>query len=352
LTHSELLDGFLARYGAARAKLEPAIKAFTPADLRAWCEGLGIETFVGSSGRVFPRQMKASPLLRAWLARLGALGVTLVPRSRWTGWQDNALVFDTPDGRRIERPDAAIFALGGTSWPRLGSDGAWQAAFAERGARIEPFRPSNSGFLVQWSDVFRERFAGQPVKPAGFLFAPDFNSHSLRGEALITREGIEGGAIYALSAPLREFIARTGRAFLALDLAPNVTVEDLATRLGGDAKTSTANRLRKAGLSPVAAGLVREGVGGPALPAEPMDLARRIKGCTLRLTSTTSIDRAISTAGGICWDSLNADYSLKSDPRTFVAGEMLDWEAPTGGYLLQACIATGIAAARGVLMRG
>lgn len=351
LTHSEPLDTFLARYGAARERLEPAIRDFTPTDLRAWCEGIGVETFVGSSGRVFPKQMKASPLLRAWLQRLQALNVTLVPRSRWTGWDGDALVFDTPEGQRTEQADAAIFALGGASWPRLGSDGSWQAAFAERGATIAPLRPSNSGFLVEWSEVFREKFAGQPIKPAGFLFVPDFKYHSLRGEALITREGIEGGAIYALSAPLREFIAKTGRAFLTLDLAPNVSEADLATRLGNDPKASTSNRLRKAGLSPVAAGLVREGTGGPSLPPDALSLARRIKGCTIRLTSPTGIDRAISTAGGIGWSSVNADYSLKTDARSFVAGEMLDWEAPTGGYLLQACFATGRAAAKGVLGR-
>lgn len=349
LTHSEPLEAFLDRYGAARHRLEPAIRDFTPADLRAWCEDLGIETFVGSSGRVFPKQMKASPLLRAWLQRLQALNVTLVSRSRWIGWNGDALVFDTPEGQRVENADATIFALGGASWPRLGSDGSWQAAFAERGAVIAPLRPANSGFLVEWSEVFREKFAGQPIKPAGFLFAPDFKFHSIRGEAMITRDGIEGGAIYALSAALREFIAKTGRAFLTLDLAPNVTEQDLAARLGIDPKASTANRLRKAGLSPVAAGLIREGTGGPTLPSDTLSLARRIKGCTIRLTSPAGIDRAISTAGGISWTSLNADYSLKTDARTFVAGEMLDWEAPTGGYLLQACFATGRAAARGVL---
>lgn len=351
LTHSEPLDAFLGRYGAARRRLEPAIRAFTPTDLRAWCEGLGIETFVGSSGRVFPKQMKASPLLRAWLARLATLGVMLISRSHWTGWQGDALVFDTPHGQRIERPDATIFALGGASWPRLGSDGAWQTAFAERGARVTPLRPANSGFQVAWSDVFRDRFAGQPLKPARFVFVPGLTTHDIRGEALITREGIEGGAIYALSSALRDFIDQTGRAFLSLDLAPNVSEDELASRLEGDAKTSMANRLRKAGLSPVAAGLLREGAGGPALPAAARDLARRIKGCTIRLTGTNAIDRAISTAGGISWGSLNADYSLNADPRTFVAGEMLDWEAPTGGYLLQACFATGRAAARGVLAR-
>ncbi len=347
LTHSEPLEAFLARYASARRHLEPAIRAFTPTDLRAWCEGLGIETFVGSSGRVFPKQMKASPLLRAWLGRLGALGVTLVSRSRWTGWQGDALVFDTPDGPRIEQPDAAVFALGGASWPRLGSDGSWQPAFAERGARITPLRPANSGFLVGWSSVFRDRFAGEPIKRASF----SFDGLQIRGEAIIARYGIEGGAIYALGAPVRAAIDAHGEAIVTIDLMPDQPLDTVAARLTTDRKDSTANRLRKAGLSPAAAGLLREDVRGATLPATSQELAERIKNLRIRLGGVASIDRAISTAGGISWDSLNADYSLKSDPRTFVAGEMLDWEAPTGGYLLQACVATGRAAAHGVLAR-
>ena len=347
LTHSEPLDAFLTRYGAARSKLEPAIKAFTPADLRAWCESLGIETFVGSSGRVFPKQMKASPLLRGWLARLGALGVTLAPRSHWMGWQGDALVFDTPDGQRIEQADAAIFALGGASWPRLGSDGAWQGAFAERGARITSLRPANSGFVVGWSSIFRDRFAGEPIKRASF----SFGGNHVRGEAIISRYGIEGGAIYALGAPVRAAIEANGEAIIAIDLMPDLPVDAIASRLTTERKDSTANRLRKAGLSPAAASLLREDVRGASLPATPEALAERIKDLRIRLGGAAAIDRAISTAGGISWDSLDADYSLKSDPRTFVAGEMLDWEAPTGGYLLQACFATGRAAAHGALVR-
>jgi uncharacterized flavoprotein (TIGR03862 family) len=351
LTHSEPLEAFLDRYGAARAKLEAAIRAFAPADLRAWCEGLGIETFIGSSGRVFPKQMKASPLLRAWLARLGALGVQLAPRSRWTGWDGDALVFGTPDGVKHETPDATIFALGGASWPRLGSDGAWRDAFVARGVRVTELRPANSGFRVEWSEVFRERFAGEPLKPAAFVFAGGFSNFNVRGEAIITSEGIEGGAIYAMSSALRDFIAKTGRAYLTIDLAPHVAMDALAERLAASPKTSMANRLRKAGLSPVAAGLIREDhrAGGATLPTEAAHLAHRIKACTIRLTAPAGIERAISTAGGIRWDGVAPDFSLKADPRTFVAGEMLDWEAPTGGYLLQACFATGRAAAKGVL---
>jgi len=351
LTHSEPLEAFLDRYGAARARLEPAIRAFTPEQLRAWCEGLGVETFIGSSGRVFPKQMKASPLLRAWLARLGALGVQLATRSRWTGWDGEALTFETPEGVRRERADAAVFALGGASWPRLGSDGSWQDAFAARGVGIAPLRAANSGFRVDWSEVFRDRFAGQPIKPAKFVFAGGFTNYSLLGEAIITRDGIEGGAIYAMSSALRDFIARTGRAYVTLDLAPHVPEDALAERLVASPKTSMANRLRKAGLSPVSASLIREDVSGASLPAEALLLARRVKCCTIRLTGPADIDRAISTAGGVTWDSLEADYSLKADPRVFMAGEMLDWEAPTGGYLLQACFATGRAAAAGVVER-
>lgn len=351
LTHSEPLETFLGKYGATRQRLEPAIRAFTPDGLRAWAAGLGVETFVGSSGRVFPTQMKASPLLRAWLARLSGLGVELVTRSRWTGWDGDSLTFETPAGVHVEQPDATILALGGASWPRLGSDGSWAAALAERGVGITQLRPSNSGFRVEWSDVFRDRFAGEPVKAAAFIFAGGFNAYNIRGEAIITREGIEGGAIYAMSSALRDFIAQTGRAYVTIDLAPDLPMDALAQRLHASAKTSMANRLRRAGLSPLAAGLVREDrqAGGATLPTEADHLAHRIKGCTIRLTGAAPIERAISTAGGISWNSLNDDYSLKAIPHTFVAGEMLDWEAPTGGYLLQACFATGRAAARGVL---
>lgn len=347
LTHSEPLDSFLQRYGNARARLEPAIRAFTPDELRRWCEGLGIETFVGSSGRIFPTQMKASPLLRAWLARLGELGVRLEARSRWTGWDGDAPTFDTAGGARTEKVDAAIFALGGASWPRLGSDGSWQDAFAARGAEIEPLRPSNSGFVASWSDVFKSKSAGEPIKHALFRFG----DREARGEAIVTSYGIEGGAIYALSSALREAIADNGAATLEVDLMPDATVDALAARLASHPKDSMANRLRKAGLSPVGASLIREDEAGPILPASHTEIARRIKGVRIRLTGAAPIDRAISTAGGISWNSLNPDYSLKADPRTFVAGEMLDWEASTGGYLLQACFATGRAAAKGVLAK-
>jgi len=347
LTHAEPLDAFLERYGAACRHLEPAIRAFTPSDLRAWAAGLGIETFIGSSGRVFPVQMKASPLLRAWLARLSTLGVTLVPRSRWTGWDGEALTFETAGVARVESPDATIFALGGASWPRLGSDGSWTQAFRTRGATLTPLRPANSGFVVDWSDVFRERFAGEPLKRISLRVG----DHSARGEAMIASYGIEGGAVYALGAHMRDAIEVHGEAIVEIDLAPDQTLDAINSRLGGDRKDSTANRLRKAGLSPVAAGLLRESVEGPLLPADAQQLAQLIKTVRIKLTGVSGIDRAISTAGGIGWSSVTPDYALASDHRAFVAGEMLDWEAPTGGYLLQACMATGRAAARGVLAR-
>jgi uncharacterized flavoprotein (TIGR03862 family) len=345
LTHSEALDHFLARYGAARKQLEPAIRAFAPEDLRAWCEGLGVETFVGSSGRVFPKAMKASPLLRAWLARLAGLGVELVARSRWMGWRGDALTFETPEGERAVEADAVVLALGGASWPRLGSDGSWTEILAARGVGVTALRPANSGFMASWSPVFREKFAGQPIKGAVFRIG----GQQAQGDAMIASYGIEGGAIYAIGAALREAITARGEADLEIDLMPGVALQTLAQRLESGRKESLSNRLRKAGLSPVAASLLREDERGPVLPAEGLRLAHRIKQASIRLTGAAPIERAISTAGGVRWDSVNADYALKAIPRTFVAGEMLDWEAPTGGYLLQACFATGRAAARGVI---
>jgi uncharacterized flavoprotein (TIGR03862 family) len=341
LTHSEALERFLGRYGAAAARLAPLIEAFPPAALVAWAEGLGQPTFVGSSGRVFPRAMKASPLLRAWLRRLTASGVELVTRAEWLGWEaDGALAFHD---RPPVRADAVVLALGGASWPKLGSTGAWADLLAAKGVALAPFRPANVGFRADWSPHFRERFAGAPLKPLALTFA----GVTVRGEAVVTAHGLEGGGVYALSAALRDAIARDGRAVLELDLRPGVAEADLARKLarprGGQ---SAANFLRKAaGLAPVAVNLIREARGG-ALPA---DLARAIKHTPVTLTGTRGLERAISTAGGIAWSAVNEDLMLTALPGVFAAGEMLDWEAPTGGYLLQACFATGAAAARGVL---
>ena len=340
LTHSEPLDRFLARYGAARGRLERHIRAFPPAALTAWCEALGQETFTGSSGRVFPKAMKASPLLRAWLARLASLGVTLHTRHRWLGFaQDGALRVASPQEETHLRPGATVLALGGASWPRLGSDGAWTALLP--GCAIAPLRPSNMGFAIGWSEHLRARFAGAPLK----RIALAFGEHSARGEAVITARGIEGGAIYALSAPLREAIATHGEATALLDLRPDIAAEDLARRIARRAPaTSLSNHLRRAaGLSPPAIALVQEAIRGGA---RADDLAALIKALPLRLAAPFGLDRALSSAGGLDWSEMEADLMIRRHPGVFACGEMLDWEAPTGGYLLQACFATGRAAGR------
>lgn len=345
LTHSEGMEGFTGRYGAASGTVGAWLEAFSPTHLIGWAEGLGQATFTGSSGRVFPRTMKASPLLRAWLGRLGELGVEVRTRSRWIGRRDGGWVFGTPDGERVERPDAVLLALGGASWPRLGSDGAWRERLEAEGVAVEPFRPSNVGFDVEWSDVFADRFAGQPLKP----IALTHGERTVRGEAMVTRYGLEGGAIYALSAALREAIERDGTAALTVDLRPDLSVEALAGRLAKPrGKDSAANWLRKvAGLSPVAVGLLREIPG--ELPAGAHKLAKRIKAVRLTLTGVQGLARAISSAGGVRLDQLDHGLMLTALPGVFVAGEMLDWEAPTGGYLLQASMASGAVAAEGVV---
>ncbi len=342
LTHSEPLDRFLDRYGPARPRLEAAIRAFTPEALRAWCENLGQETFVGSSGRVFPRAFKASPLLRAWLARLGELGVTLRTRQLWQGWDDRGRL---RIGEETAAAAATLLALGGASWPRLGSDGGWAPLLAARGIAITPLRPANCGFLSPWSAVFAERAQGQPLKRIALGFA----GRTVRGEAMITAAGIEGGAIYALSSSLREAIVAHGEAVAHVDLRPDHGVADLATRLGRlRGGQSMSSHLRKAlNLDATAIGLMREGAG-LTLPTGAGELAALVKAVPLRLTGMAPIGRAISTAGGIALDEVDDRFMLKRLPGIFAAGEMLDWEAPTGGYLLQASFATAVAAAAGI----
>ncbi len=337
LTHSEALPGFLGRYGSARGRLQPLIAAFPPEALVRWCQGLGQATFVGSSGRVFPVAMKASPLLRAWLGRLSRQGVTLRPRHDWIGWEGDAPRFRTPDGPLLVRPDATVLALGGASWPRLGSDAAWTEWM---GDLVAPFQPANCGFNVAWSALFRDRFAGRPLK----RIALRFGGASVRGEAMVTALGLEGGAVYALSAPLRDAIAAHGSAEVLVDLRPDV---DLAALSGPARGQSLSTRLRKqAGLAAEAIGLVQEVLhAGHDAP----DLAGLIKALPLRLTGTAPIARAISSAGGLRWDALDDRLMLRDRQGVFAAGEMLDWEAPTGGYLLQACFSTGVAAANGAL---
>ncbi len=351
LTHSEEAEGFVARYGAAAERLRPAIEAFGPDALRRWSEALGEPTFVGSSGRVFPRSFKASPLLRAWLRRLGGLGVGFRPRHRWAGWdEDGRLRFDTTGGSVTVMAEATVLALGGASWPQLGSDGAWAHPIDAAGIAVEPLRPSNCGFRVDWSARFRDRFEGVPLK--GIRLG--FGARSLRGEATITRAGIEGAGIYALSAPLREAIAAGGEARLEIALRPDLSAEELGHRLAGRLpRQSLSTFLGKAlKLAPVAIGLLQEAALATEEPLSgltPEGLAARINAVPLRLVGIAPIARAISTAGGIAWTEVDTDFMLARHPGTFVAGEMLDWEAPTGGYLLQGAFATGAAAGRGAL---
>jgi hypothetical protein len=351
LTHSEPLPAFLSRYREAMPRLAAAIEAFPPDQLRAWCEALGQPTFVGSSGRVFPKAFKASPLLRAWLRRLDAMGVQFRLRHRWTGWDGNGrLLFQAPDGPHAVEARATVFALGGASWPRLGSDGGWAKTLAMKGVAISPLRPANCGFTVIWSDIFRDRFEGHPLKGV----ALSFGSHTVRGEAMIARTGIEGGAIYALSAELREAIMKAGQATLQIALRPEMAAADLIARLSAPReKQSLSTWFRKAAqLSPVAIGLLREAARASGIPLtslSPEGLAELVNGVPVQLNGVVPIARAISTAGGISFDELDSDFMVRRLPGVFAAGEMLDWEAPTGGYLLQASFATGAAAGRGVL---
>jgi uncharacterized flavoprotein (TIGR03862 family) len=351
LTHSEPLSAFLARYREAAPHLEAAVSAFPPEALREWSEALGQPTFVGSSGRVFPQSFKASPLLRAWLRRLASQGVQFAFRHRWIGWDEaRRLHFQTPDGERTVEARATVLALGGASWPRLGSDGTWAATLTAAGVTVAPLRPANSAFAVEWSDIFKERFEGQPLKGAEFRFG----AHAIRGEAVITRTGIEGGAIYALSAELREAIAASGKVVLRVALRADLGANELAARLSAPrGKQSLSNFLRKAaGLSPVAIGLLQEAAissGRPLSSLSEVELAALINAAPITLTGTAPIARAISSAGGIGFDELDDDFMLRKLPGVFAAGEMIDWEAPTGGYLLQASFATGAAAGRGAL---
>jgi uncharacterized flavoprotein (TIGR03862 family) len=351
LTHSEQLPSFLARYGEARPHLTAAIEALPPQALRDWSAALGQPTFVGSSGRVFPQAFKASPLLRAWLRRLDASGVQFALRHRWTGWdQQGHLAFETPGGKRTFDARVTVFALGGASWPRLGSDGAWTETLAARGVAISRLQPANCGFTVAWSDIFRDRFQGQPLKGV----ALSFDGRTVRGEAMITAAGIEGGGVYTLSAPLREAVVAEGRATLRIALRPDLDADDLAARLSvPKAKQSFTNWLRKAAhLSPVGIGLLQEAAitdGISLSSSSAAELAEWINAVPVHLNGVAPIARAISTAGGIAFAELDDDFMLRRLPGVFAAGEMLDWEAPTGGYLLQASFATGAAAGRGAL---
>jgi uncharacterized flavoprotein (TIGR03862 family) len=347
LTHSEDYVQFTGRFGASAARLRSALDGFGPADVVDWANGLDAECFTGTSGRVFPKVMKASPLMRAWLKRLSDLGVVFQTRHSWTGFDGDTLTFSTPLGEiRIDH-DACLLALGGASWPRMGSDGAWTSLLAAKGVDIAPLRPANCGFDVAWSDRFCERFAGEPVKSVVASSA----SGSLPGEFVVTKTGIEGSLVYAHSASLRDAL-EAGPAALTLDLAPGRSVERIASDLFRlPAKVSFSNRLRKAaGIEGVKAALLREIV--PDISAQPAaTIAQRIKALAIPLLRSRPLTEAISTAGGISWEELDDDYMIKRIPGVFVAGEMIDWEAPTGGYLLTACLAAGRAAARGIAAR-
>lgn len=348
ITHSEPLDRFISRYGAARPLFDRLVRAFPPADLRAWCHELGVETFVGSSGRVFPNSFKASTLLRAWLKRLEGQGVRLFPRHRWTGWDaQGALTFDSPGGPvRVADAPATLLALGGASWPRLGSDGGWAPILAGRGVPLAPFRPSNSGFDIAWTPGFLERAEGQPLKRIAVSFA----GRTVPGELVVTRSGLEGGALYALSAPLRDAIDREGQALLHLDLKPDMNWAQVQNRLARvPPADSLPNRLRKAlSLSPPMAPLVREFAGDADLNRSTV-LAGLVKALPVTVTGMRGLDRAISSSGGIKLPALDENLMVRDLPGVFACGEMLDWEAPTGGYLLQGCYASGRAAALGAL---
>ncbi len=353
LTHSEAPERFLARYGKRREEVGRWLETFGPQQLRDWARELGVETFVGSSGRVFPQEMKAAPLLRAWLHRLRSAGVSFHARHRWCGWTDDgrALRFHGPAGEVSVPADAVVFALGGGSWARLGSDGAWLPLLAARGIEVQPLRPANCGFNVAWSEHLRQRYAGTPVKTVSATFiAADGSATRQEGEFLVTEHGVEGSLIYALAAALRDCIEATGAATLQVDLAPGRKLQrltdDLAHPRGRD---SLANHLRRrAGIDGVKAALLYEFAAASDL-ASPQRLAAIIKAVPLRMVSPRPLDEAISSAGGVDFAALDNNLMLRALPGCFCAGEMLDWEAPTGGYLLTACFASGRAAGLGVL---
>jgi uncharacterized flavoprotein (TIGR03862 family) len=356
VTHSEPLDTLLTRYGDAAGRLEAAIRAFGPEALRAWCASLGEPTFVGSTGQVFPSSFRATPLLRAWLVRLAELDVSIQTRRRWLGWGTTAdgridahrPLFTTPGTGHVEEvpSDVVVLALGGASWPRVGSDGGWVDVLRGAGVTVADLRPANCGMHVGWTNHFADRFAGVPLKNV----AISFEQRSVRGDAMITRHGIEGGPIYAQSAAIRTAIDRAGSCTVMIDLHPDLPVDRLVERLGhGRPKDSVATSLRRTiELSPIAVSLLRE-VTGNRLPPDPADLAGLIKALPLTIDSTMPIERAISSAGGISLAEVDEVFMLRRLPGVFVAGEMLDWEAPTGGYLLQASFSTAVAAARGAL---
>jgi hypothetical protein len=355
LTHSEDRDRFVARYGESADRLEPMLAVFGPQELRDWCAGLGEPTFIGSSGRVFPHSFRAIPLFRAWSARLAELGVRFEARQRWVGWaeDDRLLLADVADGpggsTRAIAPDVVVLALGGASWPRLGSDGGWVRPFTDRGVVVTPLRAANVGLRVDWTTRFADRFEGTPLKNVAVLVrgAP---GPAVRGDLMVTRAGLEGGPVYATGRAIRDELDRHGRCVLEIDLRPDHSLEQLTERLSHrrprDSRSSWLRR--SAGLDPASTALLWEVTGG-VLPDDPAAMAALVTAVPVQVPATMPIDRAISTAGGIAWSQVDESLMLRALPGTFVAGEMLDWEAPTGGYLLQASFSTGVVAARGAL---
>lgn len=350
LTHSEPLETFASRYGSAAERIGPSIRAFSPADLRAWSTSLSEPTFVGSSGRVFPESKRATPLLRSWLRRLDDLGVRFETRHRWVGWvpgSPSSLRFaDSRSGADVDvESDVTIFALGGASWPRVGSDASWTTAFVDAGIEVVPFRSANAGLLIDWSGHVRA-LAGTPLKNVAVLAG----GQRVRGDVMITRSGLEGGPVYTVSASVRDAIDGGAAANVALDLQPDLTIDRVVARLAGRrAKESMSSALRRAlGLSPIAIAVLRESVAN-ALPTDASSLAALVKAVPVVVRGVAPLDRAISSAGGVSLDAVDDHFMLRAMPGTYVVGEMLDWEAPTGGYLLQATFSTAVAAARHAL---
>ena len=350
LTHAETLATFLGRYGSREAALAPAINRFGPQALRDWAQRLGIDTFIGSSQRVFPKEMKAAPLLRAWLHRLRSAGVRIHVRHRWTGWDAGGrLCFSTPSGNIHVSAGATVLALGGASWPRLGSDGAWTMCLQQRGIVVHPLLPANCGFTVDWSDFLRERHAGEPLKGVQLSFTDSKGqAHARKGECLISEYGLEGSLIYALSAPLRDTITAQGPLTVYFDLLPDRSAEHVATEVAHPrgARSLAGHLQSRLGLKGLKVTLLREVLSAEAMN-DPARLTTAIKALPLTLTAARPIDEAISSAGGVAFDALDEQLMLKAMPGVFCAGEMLDWEAPTGGYLLTACFATGQRAGAG-----
>lgn len=350
LTHAESFENFCTRYGESRPHLEPLIRSFGFEEIRAWASALGISTFVGSSRRVFPLDMKAAPLLRAWVRRLKRSRVQFHMRHRWQGWGNvGQPIFATPCGTISVAAEAVILALGGASWPNLGSDAAWVPILAAQGVRISPLRPSNCGFDVQWTEHFRSRFAGHPVKSIAARVGPASQiSPWWRGDCVITQTGLEGGVVYQASSPLRNCLETSGSATLLLDLSPDWTAERLIARLGKsrEKRTIASHLARTVGIEGVKAGLLREVLTKEEM-ADTSRLAAALKELPIRVIAPRPINEAISTAGGVSFDALDDRLMLRNMPGVFCAGEMLDWDAPTGGYLLTACLATGRAAGLG-----